>query len=236
MKVIGKDIGTVIERLYQEVESRLEIEAERSLTFEGGAEGTFSNISWRDAEVAIQLHNGVPTHALPHVVGVALEHVRQRLERYPTVQRPPAPDVPDGPLLRGALRELVLAPAANHGLRSFDLDTAWEAEQRHQALKDLLRDAGEEWNDPEDPGHAFAALLYARAAIEHPPDLWAPLAEAFEEKLPRVAETGKAVEQAVRQHGWNSPGACLESLVAARALVGLEPIAAIHDRRTGQTL
>ena len=235
MKVIGKDIGEALENLHSEVESRLRVEAERELRFEAGAEGTFSNVIWQDDTVVIQLHNGVPGHALPHVVGVALAHVLQRLERYPAVQRPPDGDEPDGPILRSALRELVLAPAADHGLSALDLDVQWEAEQRHQALKDLIRDHAD-WDDPEVPGHAFIVLLYARAAIEHPADLWPALADAFKEALPRVAEHGAAVEQAVREHGWTSPGACLESLVAARALLDLDSLAPIFDRRTGQTL
>jgi len=234
MKVIGKDIGTVLDPLFDEVRSRLEIEAERELRIEGGAEGTFSNVLWQADAAVIQLHNGVPTHALPHVVGIALEHVRQRLERYPTVQRAAGPDVPDGPLLRGALRELVLAPAADHALRKYQLDVEWEAEQRHQALKNLLRDAGPEWNDPDQTAFAFAALLYARAAIEHP--LWDSLAPAFAEQLPEASKLGSEVEQAVRANGWTSPGACLQSLLAARELTGIGEIAAILDRRTGATL
>ncbi|MDA0351444.1 MAG: hypothetical protein DWG79_00915 [Chloroflexi bacterium] len=234
MKVIGKDIGTVLDRLYAEVESRVTVEAERELRFEAGAEGSFSNVIWRADGVVIQLHNGVPNKALPHVVGIALEHVRQRLERYPSLQRP-AVDEADGPLLRSALRELVLAPAADHALKALTLDVQWEAEQRHQALKDLIRDHAE-WDDPAESGHAFLVLLYARAAIEHPAELWPALDAAFQEALPRVTEHGRAVEEAVRRHGWTSPGACLESLLAARALLDLDALAPILDRRTGQTL
>lgn len=234
MKVIGKDIGTALEPLFEEVERRLRIESERELRVEGGAEGSFSNVVWQQDATIIQLHNGVPTHALPHVFGVALEHVRQRLERYPTVQRLEGEDVPDGPMLRGALRELVLAAAADHALQALNLDVEWEAEQRHQALKNLLRDAGPEWNDPEESAFAFAALLYARAAIEHP--LWESLAPTFQETLPEASKLGAEVEQAVRENGWASPGACLQSLLAARELTGLDDLAAILDRRTGATL
>ena len=234
MKVIGKDIGTALDPLFEEVERRLRIESERELRIESGAEGTFSNVVWQQDAAVIQLHNGVPTHALPHIFGIALEHLRQRLERYPTVQRAEGEDVPDGPLLRGALRELVLAPAADHALRSLKLDVEWEVEQRHQALKNLLRDAGPEWNDPEQSAFAFAALLYARAAIEHP--LWDSLAAAFREALPEASELGTEVEQTVRENGWTSPGACLQSLLAARELTGLGEIAAVLDRRTAATL
>jgi hypothetical protein len=234
MKVIGKDIGTTLEPLFEEVEHRLRIESELQLRIEGGAEGAFSNVIWQQGTALIQLHNGVPTHALPHVVGVALEHVRQRLERYPTVQRAAGDDVPDGPMLRGALRELVLAPAADHALQALNLNVEWETEQRHQALKDLLRETGPEWNDPQQSAFAFAALLYARAAIEHP--LWESLAPTFQEALPEASRLGAEVEQSVRKNGWVSPGACLQALLAARELTGLDEIAAIFDRRTGETL
>ena len=234
MKVIGKDIGDALDKIYEEVESRVRVEAERELRFEPGAEGTFTNVVWSADAVTIQLHNGVPSNALPHVVGIALEHVRQRLERYPAIQRP-ANDEADGPVLRSALRELVLAPAADHRLASLNLDVQWEAEQRHQALKDLIRDQAA-WDDPEEAGHTFIVLLYARAAIEHPPELWTALDATFAESMPRVTEHGKAVEAAVRKHGWSSPGACLESLIAARSLLDMDALAPILDRRTGQTL
>jgi hypothetical protein len=129
----------------------------------------------------------------------------------------------------------VLAPAADHRLASLNLDVSWEAEQRHQALKDLIRDHAE-WDDPAEPGHAFIVLLYARAAIEHPAELWTSLKQSFEEALPQVAEHGAAVEAAVRKHGWASPGACLESFVAARALLDMDELAPVLDRRTNQKL
>jgi len=137
-------------------------------------------------------------------------------------------------MLRGALRELVLAPAADHALEKLNLDVEWEAEQRHQALKNLLRDADPEWNDPEQSAFAFAALLYARAAIEHP--LWESLAAMFQETLPEASKLGSEIESVVRENGWASPGACLQSLLAARELTGLNDIAAILDRRTSVIL
>lgn len=234
MKVIGKDIGDVLERLHAEVEDRLRVEAERSLQFEAGAENVFSNVFWQQDKVVIKLHNGVPTHALPHVVGVALEHVRQRLERYPAVQRPAENDAVDGPIIRAALRELVYAPAANHALSALDLDVQWEDEQRHQALKDLLRDLSD-WEDDGGEGVVvWVLLVYARGALEHPTELWQPIEEAFHEKLPDVAKLGTTVAKTVTAHGWTSPGACLESLIAVRKLLDLEAVAPILDRRTGE--
>ncbi len=233
MKVINREIGPALEPLFDEIRRRLEIEAERELRVEGGAEGMFSNVLWHQDAAVIQLHNGVPTHALPHVFGIALEHLRQRLDRYPTVQRGTGPEVADGSMLRGALRELVLSPASDHRLQPLELSIEWESEQRHQALKSLLRDAGPEWNDPDQSAFVFAALLYARAAIEHP--LWESLSPTFTEALPEAAELGAEVESAVRENGWASPGACLQSLIAARELTGMGEVATILDRRTGAT-
>lgn len=234
MKVIGKDIGDAIEHLHAEIESRLRVEAERSLQFESGAEHVFSNIMWQQDKVVIRLHNGVPTHALPHIVGVALEHVRQRLERYPAIQRPAENDAVDGPIIRAALRELVFAPAANHALSALALDVEWEDEQRHQALKDLLRDYSEWEDDGGDGILVWALLVYARGAIEHPTELWRAIEEDCHAKLPDVAKLGTTVARAVTERGWTSPGACLESLIAVRKLLNLETVAPILDRRTGE--
>tara|TARA_B100000700_G_scaffold330891_3_gene459827 strand:- start:1197 stop:1898 length:702 start_codon:yes stop_codon:yes gene_type:complete len=233
MKVIGKDIGEQLDTLYSTVTNRVEIELEKKLDVVTGAQETFSNVLWQNEAVTIQLHNGVPTHALPHIFGVALVHVQQRLDLYPVPQKKDD-DIAEGPLLRSALRELVLSPAANDKLESLNLDTKWESEQRHQALKVLLRDHDPEWLEADSPACMFAALLYARAAIEHP--LWENLKPTFQKTLPVASELGSKIEDEVRTNGWNSPGSCLQSLLAARELVNLEQITHILDRRTGTLL
>lgn len=234
MKVIGKDIGTALDELYEELASRVRIEAERELSIEPFDGGSFSNVSWRRDGAVISLHNGVPTHALPHIFGIALQHVRQRLERYPAVRRSARPDPEGGALVRTALRELVLAPEADMQLEPFELDTTWETEQRHAGYKELLRDADDTWNEVGTAGNAFAALQYARFAIDHPSDLWESLREQTAERIPAAAENGEGVLQVVRQNGWLTPGACLQSLVAARNELSLINYAMIEDRRSNE--
>jgi hypothetical protein len=235
MKVIGKDIGTALDELYQRIESRVRIEAEREIrigSFEGGA---FSNVSWgEEGVVVISLHNGVPTHALPHVFGVALQHVRQRLDLYPTVSAGPQQAAGAG-MIRSALRELVLAPEAEEQLAPLDLDMTWELEQRHEGLKQMLHEAPEEWAQPGTPGSIFAILQYARFAIEHPPEMWDPLRKTFEERLAPVVPIGEEVRQIVQRHGWATPAACLDALVGVRDRLALQPVALVEDRRTGRT-
>ena len=124
MKIIGKDIGYQLDELYKTISNRLEIELEKNLDLVSGELETFSNVLWQNETVLIQLHNGVPTHALPHIFGVALIHVQQRLDLYPVVQKSDESDIADGRLLRSALRELVLScllytsPSPRDGLLS----------------------------------------------------------------------------------------------------------------------
>jgi hypothetical protein len=235
MKVIGKDIGPALDTMSKEIEDRLRVETGKLLWFQPFQGGSFSNLEWRQEAVVIQLHNGVPTHALPHVVGVALQHIRQRLDLYPGVVAPER-DLEGGPVLRSALRELVMGPEAETRLEPLDLDTEWEVEQRHQGLKELLRDAPSEWNVPGTSGNAFAALQFARFTLEHPAELWEPLKELFTAKLPEAATRGEQVVQAVEQSGWKTPGACLQSLVSARDLLSLQDYAVIEDRQRGRML
>lgn len=235
MKAIGKDIGDALDGMYEQIQKRLRVESERDLSLEPFEGGSFSNVEWRTEAVVIQLHNGVPTHALPHILGVALQHVRQRLDLYPGVVAPER-DLDGGPLLRSALRELVMSPEAEVQLSPLGLDTAWEDEQRHQGLKEMLRDVPEDWDVARTAGNAFAALQYARFSIEHPAELWEPLKEQFTAKLPNGAEQGEQVVQAVRQSGWKTPGACQQSLVAARDALGLQQFALIEDRQKGRKL
>lgn len=235
MKVIGKEIGTALASMHGEIERRVKIEAERELRIEPFEGGSFSNVEWGEQAVVISLHNGVPTHSLPHVLGVALQHVRQRLDRYPGVLRGPR-EIEGGPMIRSALRELIMGPEAEMHLAPLGLEVEWEVEQRHAGLKELLRDAPEEWEQANSPGNSFAALQYARFTLEHPEALWAPLRETFRERLPSAAENGEGVLQVVKPNGWKTPGACLQSLVAARDELGLQAYAIIEDRQRGVRL
>jgi len=236
MKVIRKNIGTALDEMYEQLERRVRIEGERNLRVEAFQGGSFSSVDWTPDAVVISLHSGVPTHALPHVFGVALQHVRQRLDLYPAVVRPEGPDVPVAALVRSVLRELILAPEAEMHLAPLNLDTEWETEQRHAGLKDMLRDVDEEWDQAGTPGHAFAAFQYAHFSLTHPAELWESLSEQMREKLPLSSADGERVLARVKEHGWKTPGACLESLVAARDELKLQPIAQIEDRRSGKLL
>ena len=232
MKVIGKDIGPALDAMYADLEQRVRVEGECELRVEPFEAGAFSSVDWEPGACVVSLHNGVPTHALPHVLGVALQHIRQHLDRYPTVVNGPR-DMYGGDIVRTTLRELVMAPEAELALAPLNLDITWEIEQRHAGLKDLLRDAPKEWDDIDSPGGAFAALQYARFAIEHPADLWATLKTTFAEKLPHAAEQGERIVAIVREKGLSTPGACLETIVAARDALNLAAYAGIEDLRNG---
>ncbi len=237
MQVLGKDIGKALDARYADIERRLSVELERTLVVEGFEGGSISNVEWLDDRVRLLVHTGVPRHALAHVFGVALEHVRQRLERYPDVVRPPVDEQPEGAeIVRQALRELVLAPEAEMFLAPLKLDDTWEIEQRHQGMKDLLRDPPEDWNEPGSVGNDFMSLQYARFAIQHPPEMWGGLRKTMQERLPLACERGDAALKIVRTYGWGGPGACLESLVGARNELELKDIAAVEDRRTRELM
>ncbi|MEX2446937.1 MAG: hypothetical protein WD734_06295 [Dehalococcoidia bacterium] len=234
MRVIGKDIGTAIEPLHEEITTRLREEASSELRVERFEGGAFSNVEWEQDAVVIALHNGVPSRALTHVYGVALQHVRQRLDHYPAVVAT-GRDFNGGDVIRTTLRELVMAPEAEDHLRPLDLDTAWELEQRHEGLKQLIREAPEEWNNEGTFGYAFSSLQYARFALEHPPELWAALVDSFRERLAPAAELGVRLTEVVQEHGWSSADACIASLTGAREALQLEPFVEIEDMREGST-
>lgn len=233
MKVIGKEIGTAIEPLYQEIEARLLAETECTLRVEQYEGGALSDIDWHNSGVVvISLLTGVPTHALAHALGVALQHVRQTLDHYPDVIMGET-DFNGGPTLRHALRDLVLGPEAEARLAPYGIESQWEVKQRHQGLKGILREATKDWEDPATPDHALGALFYARFALDHPEELWTGLKKEFTKKLPAVAESGESLAQLVRESGWATPGACIQALVNARDEMGMVEISAIEDRRDG---
>ena len=236
MKVIERDIGDAVDALYEQLQSRLRVELQHDLRIEGVEQDSLSRVRWEDGVVTVLLHRGVPTHALPHVFAVALQHVRQRLERYPDVRRPPGPQPDPAPLLRQTLRELVLAPEAEMQIAALELDQQWELEQRHAALKEILREPPEGWDELDTHGNKFMALQYARFTLQHPPEMWEGLRKTMQDELPAAVENGEGVLQLIRKSGWGTPGACLQSLLAARDELALRDVALIEDRRSNEFL
>lgn len=232
MKVLGREIGDDLEPMFMEITSRVRTEAELDLKL-ASFTGELSRVEWGKQAVTIYLHKEIPTHAVPHVLGVALQHVRQKLDRYPEVKKPVGDRTPEGPLVRNALRELVLAPEAESHLATLNLDQDWEIEQRHEGLKQLLEQPPEGWTEPGSVGEAFLALQYARFELQHPEKLWGSLSKRMEKSMPHAVERGQRTVRAVRRYRWSSPGACVQALVAARHELELERIALIEDPRTG---
>lgn len=228
MKVIGRDINDSVDRIYHQVEARVAA-ASRDLNivaFEG--EG-LSSVKWSPKAVTISLHSGVPTHALPHVLGIALQHVRQDLDGYPNVRKPKRRQPEGSDLVRSVLRELVLEPDAEAQLAGLGLDREWEQEQRHQAMKDLLREPPEDWNEAGSLGNDFIALQFARLEVTHPPNMFEALRKRVEDVLPVAAERADLASRALRRRRWGTANACLHSLINVRDELGLADVATITD-------
>ena len=239
MNVNGRDIGDALDRLVDELTQRLRAEASRDLAIDSFDGDSFSRVRWSDNEesVTLFLHENMPTHAIAHALAIALQHVRQRLDKYPEVRRPSGRRAAEGAgPLRTMLREVVMAPEAEERIATLGLDREWELEQRHSALKELLRAPPDEWKRDGTLGNQFAALQYARFELEHPPEMWKSLREEMEKALPIAAEHGKAAVTAIAEHGWKSPDDCLASLLAARDALSLQYVAWIEDRRSGEML
>ncbi len=228
MDIIGREIGDGVERMYREVEARVAAAGRdlKVVAFEG--EG-LSSVKWSPKAVTVSLHSGVPTHALPHVLGIALQHVRQDLDGYPNVRKPKGRQPEGSDLVRSALRELVLEPDAEAQLTGLALDREWEQEQRHQAMKDLLRDPPAEWDEEGNLGNDFIALQCARLAVTHPPKMWEALRKRVEEALPVAAARAELAGRALRRRRWGTSDACLNSLVYVRDDLGLADVAVITD-------
>ena len=237
MKVNGRDIGDILDPLYAEIEARVQKEAARDLTVETFDGESFSRVRWSDdaPTVTVFVHEQLPTHAIPHALAIALQHVRQRLDQYPEIRRPKGRQAAQGAgPVRTMLREVVMAPEAESRIADLGLDREWENEQRHEALKQVLRTPPSEWTRDGTLGSQFAALQYARFEFEHPPELWKSLRREMEQAMPLAAERGKQAVAAIQEHGWSTIDGCLQSLTATRDALGLEYVAWIEDRRDGE--
>ena len=103
MNVIGKNIGNSLDKMYEEISSQASANGHSEIILESFEGGTFSAVIWETKKIKIRLHNGVPTHAMSRILGVALQHVRQKLDKFPSVQKTDN-DVVGGSLVRDALR------------------------------------------------------------------------------------------------------------------------------------
>jgi hypothetical protein len=239
VNVNGRDIGDKLEPLYAELEARVKKEAQRELEIDSFDGDSFSRVRWSDDSptVTVFVHEALPTHAIPHALAIALQHVRQRLDQYPEIRRPRGRQAAKGAApLRTMLREVVMAPEAESRIADLKLDRTWEDEQRHEALKQILRRPPTEWKRDGTLGNQFAALQYARFEVEHPRRMWKSLREEMEETLPIAAEHGKQAVAALKENGWSSADDCLQSLIAVRDVLGMQYVAWIEDRRDGEII
>jgi hypothetical protein len=228
LKIIGKEIGSELDDMYHLLVGRAGVAGRdlKVVAFEGDG---LSDVQWTAKAVTISLHSGVPTHALPHVFAIALQHVRQTLDGYPNILKPPGRQPEGSDLVRGALRELVAEPDAEAQLHALGLDRTWENEQRHQGMKSLLQQPPADWNEPESLGGLFLALQYARMSLTHPPQMWKALQKRAEEVVPVAAERGEQVLTAVKKKRWGSASAALESYIRVREELGVEDMVRIED-------
>ena len=90
MKVLNKEIGDELDSMYGLVAGRVAASG-RELVVEAYEGAGLSDVEWTDDAVIISLHHGVPTHAIPHVLAIALQHVRQTLDGYPHIAEPDEP-------------------------------------------------------------------------------------------------------------------------------------------------
>lgn len=228
MKVMNKDIGQELDSMYGLIAGRVAASGRELVveTYEGAG---LSDVEWTDEAVIVRVHSGVPTHALAHVLAVALQHVRQTLDGYPRIAEPDEPQPEGSELVRSSLRELVLESDAEAQLVSLGLDRTWESEQRHQAMKGLLKAPPADWNEEESLGNLFIALQYARMSLNHPPEMWKALAKRTEEVLPNAAHRGEQALLAVKKRRWGNAKNALESFVLLRDELGIGDLVKVED-------
>lgn len=228
VKVIGKDIGPELDSMLQLIAGRVGT-SDRELRIVPWEGDGLSDVKWTPKSVTISLHSGVPTHALPHVLGVALQHVRQSLDGYPIVLKPKGAQPEGSDLIRASLRELVFEPDAEAQLISLNLDREWENEQRHQGMKALLKEPPEDWNSEESLGGVFIALQYARLSLNHPPQMWLALQKRAMEVVPEAASLGERALLALKKRRWGTAAAALDSLCYVRDELGIQDLVRIED-------
>ena len=153
MIVLEREIGDQLDDLFESVmvglanmfsekskEDNVNNELERKLTILPQDDGLLSRIQWVDGNPYIYLRSDIPTHAIPHILGTALCHVKQKIDQFPDAVKNDDTEEPDGVVLaRMTLKEFVLSLNAEKMMTSIDFNMDWEDQQRHQGVKDLLK-------------------------------------------------------------------------------------------------
>ncbi|MBI51653.1 MAG: hypothetical protein CL779_00345 [Chloroflexi bacterium] len=251
MIVLEREIGNQLDDLFESVvvglanmfsekskEAKGDSELERKLVILPQDDGLLSRIQWVDDNPYIYLRSDIPTHAIPHILGTALCHVKQRIDQFPDAVKNEDEEEPDGVVLsRMTLKEFVLSLHAEKTMESIDFNMDWEDEQRHQGLKDLLKMLNPEeedgFNNSGHPTLQFFSLIYAKYSLFHPSDMWRGLSKSIKKDFPAFVQSGEKILEIINDIGYDDIDSCLKCLVDIRDEIAMRPYTLITDRRDG---
>jgi hypothetical protein len=249
MKILEREIGDQLDGLFEEValslvnafaknaskeEERSEIE--RKLSILPQDDGLLSRIQWVEDNPYIYIRSDIPTHAMPHVLGAALCHVKQKIDQFPDVVQNENEEELDGSLLvRIALKELLMSLNAEEKMKDIKFNIDWEDKNRHQGFKDLLgmldRDQDDGFVSTDHPTHQFFSLTYAKFSLIHPPKMWDGLKTQIKNDYPEFVESGNKILEIIDRSGFKDVESCLKSLTDIRDEIAMRPYTLILDRR-----
>ena len=249
MKILEREIGDQLDGLFEEVALSLvnafaknaskeaeSSEIERKLSILPQDDGLLSRIQWVEDNPYIYIRSDIPTHAMPHVLGTALCHVKQKIDQFPDVVQNENEEELDGSLLvRIALKELLMSLNAEEKMKDIKFDIDWEDKNRHQGFKDLLgmldRDQDDGFVSTDHPTHQFFSLTYAKFSLIHPPKMWDGLKTQIKNDYPEFVESGNKILEIVDRSGFKDVNSCLKSLTDIRDEIAMRPYTLIFDRR-----
>tara|TARA_B110000014_G_C20126774_1_gene601208 strand:+ start:12777 stop:13541 length:765 start_codon:yes stop_codon:yes gene_type:complete len=251
MIVLEREIGDQLDDLFESLmvslanmfsekstKEQVDNESERKLTILPQDDGLLSRIQWVDDNPYIYLRSDIPTHAIPHILGTALCHVKQKIDQFPDVVHNDDEDEPEGVVLaRMTLKEIILSLHAEKMMEKIDFNMDWEDEQRHQGLKDLLKMLNPEEDDGlSNSGHPtlqFFSLIYAKYSLLHPSEMWKGLSKTIKKDFSAFAQSGDKILEIINDVGYDDIDSCLKCLIEIRDEIAMRPYTLITDRRDG---
>ena len=249
MKILEREIGDQLDGLFEEVAVSLAnsfaknaskeddgLEIENKLSILPQNDGLLSRIKWEEGNPYIYIRSDIPTHAIPHVLGTALCHVKQKIDLFPDVVQNENEEEIDGALLvRIALKELLMSLNAEETMKNIKFDIDWEDKNRHQGFKDVLgmldRNEDDSFVSIEHPTHQFFSLTYAKFSLIHPPKMWDGLKTQIMNDYPEFVKSGKKILEIINEYGFEDVDSCLKSLTGIRDEIAMRPYTLILDRR-----
>ncbi len=233
MNVLGIELTGDLADFYAKVEA-LYAEDGLALTCEAGDGPEYGGFFRGEGAARVEVRRDLPPDAMRHTLAHELVHGLQRREGWPRAEaNSDLGDDSSADEVAAMLQAIVHCTAAELRIAPLGLDGSWEQDQRHQAVRTLIRTPHPGADEEGTAAWAYWSLLYAYISLLHPPEHSRTLLHNIERALPAAGASGREAAALVRQHGYATREQALAAMLAVQEAMALAPDVLVEDPRDG---